>query len=82
MATDLSELSDIDRERYFWINRSFLSGMQGLYRQWTIGVLPGVEWDRYTIVICLAAEHPTFYELWTPETLIPDFVRYVESSCS
>ncbi len=81
MAPSLSDLSDVDRQRAFWINLSFLSGMQGLYRQWIIGVLPDEEWDNWTQVICWNAKTPKFNELWPPETLMPDFISYVESSC-
>lgn len=82
MSRDLSELSDLDRQRAFWINLSFLSGMQGLYRQWIIGVLPDVEWDNWTEVICWNAKSPSFRELWPPPTLMAGFVKHVESSCS
>ena len=82
MAPSLSELSDVDQQRAFWINLSFLSGMQGLYRQWIIGVLPDEEWENWTEVICWNSEAPKFVELWPPKTLMPEFVSYVESSCS
>jgi hypothetical protein len=80
--TDLAELSDLERQRYYWINLSFLSGMQGLYRQWETGILPDQEWTNWTRVICWNLEQPNFRKAWPPETLMPEFVRYVESSCS
>jgi hypothetical protein len=81
LAKDLDELSEVDRRRAFWINRYFVTGMMGLYRQWTLGLLPDEEWANWTIIICRNAENPNFYKLWNPSTLIPSFVEYVEKSC-
>jgi hypothetical protein len=81
MARDLSELSEVDRRRSFWIRRSFMLGMQGLYRQWTLGMLPDEEWGFWRGVICSNAENPTFKENWQPDTLIPEFAEYVRDSC-
>ena len=33
MEDDLSKLTDVERRRAFWINRSMMLGMQGLFRQ-------------------------------------------------
>ena len=79
--TDLSELNDVERQRAFWINRSFMVGMQGLYRQWAMGVLPDEEWAFWTRVLCQNADSPRFREIWQPETLMPGLVDYVEASC-
>ena len=81
LAKDLDELSEVDRWRAFWINRYFVTGMMGLYRQWTLGLLPDEEWANWTIIICRNTENPNFYKLWNPSTLIPSFVEYVEKSC-
>jgi len=81
LTKDLGELSDIDRSRAFWINRAFVTGMMGLYRQWTLGILPDEEWENWTKIICVNVENPNFYKLWNPNTLIPSFVKYVEESC-
>lgn len=81
METDLSKLTDIERRRSFWIRRSFMLGMQGLFRQWSMEVLPDEEWEFWTSVICANTKNPTFEENWTPETLIPEFVQYVQESC-
>jgi hypothetical protein len=81
LVEDLDELSDIDRRRAFWINRSFVTAMMGLYRQWTLGMLPDEEWENWTRIICSNAANPNFYKLWNPSTLIPSFVQYVEHSC-
>ncbi len=35
-----SNLNPEEQQRYSWINRSGWLGMQGLYRQWEMGVLP------------------------------------------
>ena len=81
LTENLDDLSDVDRQRAFWINRAFVTGMQGLYRQWTLGILPDEEWENWTKIICSNAEDPNFYKLWRPSTLIPSFVQYVEDSC-
>jgi hypothetical protein len=81
METDLSNLTEVERQRSFWIRRSFMLGMQGLYRQWSMGVLPDVEWEFWTGVICSNTRNPTFEENWRPESLIPEFVQYVQGSC-
>ncbi len=81
MTHDLSELSDIDRRRAFWINRSLNTGIMGLYRLWRLGILPDEDWENWTRIICINTENPPFYELWTPETLIPSYVEYVETAC-
>lgn len=81
LVEDLDALSSVDRRRAFWINRSFVTGMMGLYRQWTLGILPDEEWENWTRIICSNTENPNFYELWNPRTLIPSFVEYVEESC-
>ena len=81
MEDDLSKLTDVERRRAFWINRSMMLGMQGLFRQWRIGVLPDEEWEFWVKIICVNADDEPFEELWTPETLMPSFVEYVRESC-
>ena len=79
----LAQLTDDENTRNFWLNRSFLIGMQGLYRQWEMSVLPDEKWAFWTRVICKNAENEGFQELWpgNVETLIPAFIKYVEYSC-
>ena len=79
----LVQLTDDENTRTYWLNRSFLIGMQGLYRQWEMSVLPDEEWAMWTRIICKSAEGGRFQELWpgNVETLIPAFIKYVEYSC-
>ena len=79
----LAQLTDDENTRSFWLNRSFLIGMQGLYRQWEMSVLPDEEWAMWTRIICKNAEGENFKEHWpgNVETLIPAFIEYVEYSC-
>jgi hypothetical protein len=81
MEDDLSKLTDVERRRAFYINRSMMVGMQGLFRQWRMGVLPDEDWEFWVKIICVNADNEPFEELWTPETLIPSFVEYVREIC-
>jgi len=78
-AQDLSELNAEERQRYFLDVRSFWLGMQTVYRQYDLGILPEEEWQVYHDVICHNISWPGTRELWTGTDLIPDFVRVVES---
>jgi hypothetical protein len=72
---DLDEMSEIDRQRVYWSSRSFWIGMQGLYRQWKLGVLPEPEWQMWHQVIC---NNYRSVKIW-PQLLIPEFLALVES---
>lgn len=78
-AQDLSQLNAEERQRYIWNVRSFWLGMQTVYRQYDLGILPEEEWQVYRDVICTNISWPGTRELWTGTDLIPDFVRVVES---
>ncbi len=80
--TEFDQRSEEDQQRSFWFSRSYWLGMQGLYRQWELDVLPDPEWGVWNKVICAnyAREVPEFWAV-NASTLIPDFVRLVES-CS
>lgn len=78
-AQDLSQLNAEERQRYIWNVRSFWLGMQTVYRQYDLGILPEEEWQVYRNVICTNISWPGTRELWTGTDLIPDFVRVVES---
>jgi hypothetical protein len=84
--TPYSELNELDKRRAFWINRSFWIGMQGLYRQHVLGVLPDEEWQFWTRVVCSAYldEDEGEDDLWpgNSATLAEDFVRFVEGCTS
>lgn len=85
------DLSLEDQQRVFWLSRSFWLGMQGLYRQWELGVLPSAEWSVWHGIICNNyAPADGIYtasggdELWSRnvDSLLPDFVSLVEDSCA
>ena len=78
---DLSKLDPEQRMRYFWQDRSFWLGMQTIYRQWQLGVLPDDEWTVYRKVICANIAVRGTRTLWPQEAtmLIPVFVKVVES---
>jgi hypothetical protein len=82
-AQDPAQLTAAEAGRYYLMNRSFWWGMQGLYRQWQMGVLPDEEWTVFNRVICGNIAEPGFRVNWSvPETtneLIPSFVAVVES---
>ena len=72
---DIDDLNEVERSRVQWSSRSFWLGMQGLWRQWEMGVLPQEEWDMWYTIICENyAEEP----FW-PQTLVPRFIDEVES---
>ena len=81
---DPEQLTPEERRRYVYIIRSFWLGMQGLYRQWQLGVLPEEEWTVMTGVICSELSTPGVQSLWSqqrPDALIPEFVAFVGSNC-
>ncbi len=57
-AQDRSLLNVEEQERYRWILISYWWGMQGLYRQWDLGVLPDEEWQAWYTVMCNYMEDP------------------------
>ena len=77
---DFEQLSEEDRRRVFWLERSFWLGMDGLYRQWELDVFPDVEWEMWVKIICsnYARTEP---KIWSDNaaTLPADFVEMVES---
>ena len=72
---DFDNLNEVERRRLFWSSRSFWLGMQGLWRQWTMGVLPNEEWEMWNQIIC---DNYADTEFW-PQLLIPSFIELVES---
>ena len=82
-SQDPAKLSPEEKQRFFWINRSFWLGMQGLYRQWDMGVLPDEEWGVFTRVICNNHSAVGDRVFWpgNKKTLIPAFIDWVEQNC-
>ena len=76
---DLSQLSPEEQQRYYWNVRSFWLGMQTVFRQHDLGILPDEEWRVYNDVICNNIAYPGTRALWTGTDLIPEFVRVVEA---
>jgi hypothetical protein len=83
-VTPYSELSELDKRRAFWLNRSFWIGMQGLYRQHVLDVFPDEEWQFWERVICANYLNDDDDSLWAGNsaTLAEDFVRFVEGCTS
>ena len=79
-TADFDQLNEEDRQRVFWLRRSFWLGMDSLYRQRELGVFPEVEWAMWTKIICsnYARTEP---EIWSANaaSLPADFVEIVES---
>ena len=79
---ELSRLNVEEQARYRWMRVSFWWGMEGLYRQWDLGVLPNEEWQAWYRVICSTLESPGQRAFWEEEqnpVYIPQFVEIVES---
>ena len=73
---DLNELNEVEVARLLWTSRSFWLGMQGLWRQWKMGVLPNEEWEMWNEIICINYARSDF---WPQQILIPSFIELVES---
>ena len=81
VMTDFDELNELDQTRVALLSRAFFIGMQNLYRQWEMGVLPAADWGVWYGIVCRSRTraHP---ELWAGQAdLYPDFLRAVED-CS
>jgi hypothetical protein len=81
--TPYAELNEVDKRRAFWFGRSGWVGMQGIYRQHKLGVLPEEEWQFWMNVIC-ANYFDREEELWSSHsvTLASDFIAVVEACTS
>ena len=73
---DLDDLNEVELARLRWLSRSFWLGMQGLWRQWKMGVLPNEEWEMWNQIIC--SNYARQSDFW-PQILIPSFIELVES---
>ena len=76
---DPESLTPLDQERYKWCVRSFWMGMQTVFRQYQLGVLPEEEWQVYKGVICSNIAAPGKRALWTGGDFEPDFIEIVEA---
>ena len=71
---DPARLNVEEQARYRWILISFWWGMQGLYGQWDLGVLPDEEWQAWYRVMCRYLENPGHRAfLAENDALIPEF---------
>ena len=75
---DPSQLNEEDAARYRWIAISSWWGLEGLYRQWKLGVLPDEEWDAWNRVACGNIAVPGHRALWDDLILIAEFRSVVE----
>jgi hypothetical protein len=80
------ELTDAEAQRLYWLSRSFWLSMQGLWRQWQLGVLPEEEWLVWQRIICtnmttdFGISGRTYWQK-SRNGLIPEFAELSESSC-
>ena len=80
------ELTDAEAQRLYWLSRSFWLSMQGLWRQWQLGVLPEEEWLVWQRIICtnmttdFGISGRTYWQK-SRSGLIPEFAELSESSC-
>lgn len=93
VMSDYRDLDEEEQARVYWLDRSFWMGMQGLYGQWRLGALPDPEWSFWHRIICnnATSTRPTgrrvsggrlLWEQGNRTALIPEFVEFVESTCS
>jgi hypothetical protein len=78
------QLTPEELRRYVYLNRSFWLGMQGLFRQWQLGVLPDAEWNVMSGVICRELANPGVQSNWPSQRnrLILEFVETVDARCA
>ena len=75
-------VTTVEMEQFRLMHISFFWGMQGVYRQWVLGVLPEEEWQAWRRVICLNMADRRTREVWEANlraTYVPSFVAEVES---
>jgi hypothetical protein len=77
------QLTPEELRRYRYLIRSFWLGMQGLFRQWQLGVLPDAEWNVMSGVVCREMATAGVRSGWPSQrdTLIPEFVAFVDAKC-
>ena len=55
---DPPDLTQEEEDRCHWLSASFWWGMQGLFEQWRLDVLPDETWESWRRVICMNYETP------------------------
>lgn len=80
------QLTNAEAQRLYWLSRSFWLSMQGLWRQWQLGVLPEEEWLVWQHIICTNMNTDSGISgqsNWQQSKggLIPEFAELSESSC-
>ena len=77
------QLTPEELRRYRYLIRSFWLGMQGLFRQWQLGVVPDAEWTVMSGVVCQELATAGVQSGWPSQrdTLIPEFVAFVDAKC-
>ena len=78
---DLAALSPEEAARFRWMMASFFWGMQGLHRQWDLGVLPDEEWQAWNTVICGNLSYPGTRETWESFPMYTPGFRAVVDAC-
>jgi hypothetical protein len=77
---DPLQLSEEEQARYRWMVTSFLWGMQGLHRQWLLGVLPDEEWAAWNRVTCGNMAYAGVQWVWEgSQQFTPSFRTIVEA---
>jgi hypothetical protein len=80
------ELTETEEQRLYWLSRSFWLSMQGLWRQWQLGILPEEEWEVWQRIICanmttdFGISGQTYWQR-SRGGLIPEFAALSESTC-
>ena len=77
---DPPELTEEEKNRCTYLSLSFWWGMQGLFEQWRLGVLPDETWASWRRVICLNWARPWERRLLTEMSQFDStFVAMVQS---
>ena len=78
---DLSSLTELDKARFFMLERAFWVRMQNVYSHWKRGTLSDQDWHLYNAVIC---DHRSVSKTTIAtfkdhkHILIPEFSQLVE----
>ncbi len=78
---DPQALDPVEAARFEWMMVSFFWGMQGLHRQWDLGVLPDEEWQAWNTVICRNLSNPGTREVWESFPMFTPGFRSVVDAC-
>ncbi|MDX1403434.1 MAG: hypothetical protein R3192_02800 [Woeseiaceae bacterium] len=79
LLTDFGDLSEPDQQRRINLARSYWIGMQNLFRQWELGVLPDEDWQVWYRTMC-DRRRKVEQTIWSQlADLNPDFLATVEA---